>query len=189
MFDPLELVSHYGYWAVAIGSILEGETFLLMGGFAAHRGLLELRVVIVVAFVFSFIGDQCYFWLGRRHGQQVAKRFPVLSEAAPKIHKLLERWGVWLILGIRFMIGLRTAGPFVMGWAGVNAWKFAAFNLIGAAFWAVIVGCIGYYFADALDAVLHDLRKVEDIVIVGIVVAGVVAWLIVRRRAKKSAAG
>ncbi|MGB7304365.1 MAG: hypothetical protein WBD13_08815 [Burkholderiaceae bacterium] len=67
MFDPSELVAQYGCWAIALGSVLEGETFLLMGGFAAHRGLLDLGAVITVAFVFSFLGDQFYFWMGRHH--------------------------------------------------------------------------------------------------------------------------
>lgn len=39
MFDPSELVAQYGYWAIALGLVLEGETYLLIGGFAAHRGL------------------------------------------------------------------------------------------------------------------------------------------------------
>lgn len=32
-----ELISTYGYAAGGIGTFLEGETILILGGFAAHR--------------------------------------------------------------------------------------------------------------------------------------------------------
>ena len=60
-----ELVSHYGYIAVAVGCLLEGETVLLTAGFAAHRGMLDLPAVLAVAFVASALGDQIFFQLGR----------------------------------------------------------------------------------------------------------------------------
>ena len=36
--DLAALVTQYGYAAVAVGCLLEGETVLLLAGFAAHRG-------------------------------------------------------------------------------------------------------------------------------------------------------
>ena len=44
------LVSAYGYPALFIGTFLEGETILVIAGFLAHRGYLELPWVIVIAF-------------------------------------------------------------------------------------------------------------------------------------------
>jgi len=44
-----ELISTYGYAAIGIGTFLEGETILILVGFAAHRGYLELPWVIVFA--------------------------------------------------------------------------------------------------------------------------------------------
>ena len=36
------LISHYGYAAVAIGTFFEGETILVIAGFASHQGYLAL---------------------------------------------------------------------------------------------------------------------------------------------------
>ena len=36
------LVTTYGYPVIAIGTFLEGESILVLGGFAAHSGYLEL---------------------------------------------------------------------------------------------------------------------------------------------------
>jgi membrane protein DedA with SNARE-associated domain len=32
------LINTYGYLAILVGTLLEGETILVLGGFAAHRG-------------------------------------------------------------------------------------------------------------------------------------------------------
>src|SRR5688572_33421924 len=37
-----QLLDHYGYLAVLVGTVLEGETILILGGFAAHQGYLHL---------------------------------------------------------------------------------------------------------------------------------------------------
>jgi len=52
------LIEHYGYAAVFAGSFAEGESVLLAAGFAAHRGLLELPLVMLAAFVAGTLGDQ-----------------------------------------------------------------------------------------------------------------------------------
>ena len=85
-----ELVANYGYTAVAIGTFLEAETILLLGGFAAHRGLLELPWVIVCAFLGSFVGDQAFFYIGRMNGEKnVRDAFALESE----IHKSSRHGG------------------------------------------------------------------------------------------------
>lgn len=56
-----ELISTYGYVAVGIGTFQEGETILILGGFASHRGYLELPWVIACAFLGTLFGDRFYF--------------------------------------------------------------------------------------------------------------------------------
>ena len=52
--------------SLVLGSLIEGETFVVLAGFAAYRGYLSLPLVIVVATVMNFAWDQLYFWIGRR---------------------------------------------------------------------------------------------------------------------------
>lgn len=61
-----DFLSHYGYLALLIGTFLEGETILVLGGLAAHQGYLDLAGVILAAFAGSLMGDQFFFLLGRR---------------------------------------------------------------------------------------------------------------------------
>jgi membrane protein DedA with SNARE-associated domain len=51
-----ELLDKYGYFAVMIGTILEGGTLLTMAGFLAHQGYLKLVPwVIAAGFAGNFI--------------------------------------------------------------------------------------------------------------------------------------
>jgi membrane protein DedA with SNARE-associated domain len=176
------LIETYGYYAVLVGSLLEGETILVMAGFAAHRGLLALPWVIVAAFAGGLCGDQIYFWLGRWHGQRVLRQFPDLGARAGRVDALLVRYGTFLILVIRFLYGLRTVGPIVIGMSSVPAAKFAALNAVGAAAWAVAIAGAGYLFGNALELVISDLKRYEEMALGLIAVAGVVIWLLRRRR-------
>lgn len=170
-------IEQYGYLAVAIGSFLEGETVLVLAGFAAHRGLMNLGDVMLIAFAASTAGDQFYFHLGRLYGDRLMARFPGLRARALRFEPLLGRYHTPLILGIRFMVGLRTAGPILMGWAGIRPLRFAVLNMIGAAIWAFIIAGAGYLFGQVLERLIADVKAMEEFVLLGILVAGSGLWL------------
>ena len=46
------LIQAHGYWVLAVGCLLEGETILVLAGFAAHRGYLDSLAVLAIATVF-----------------------------------------------------------------------------------------------------------------------------------------
>jgi membrane protein DedA with SNARE-associated domain len=187
------LVASYGYFAVFFGTLIEGETILLAAGFAAHRGLLDWRIVVALAFAGGCLGDLLAFLLGRWQGEAIMARFPSIARRAPRVLALLERHHVGLILGVRFIYGLRVAGPVVIGASGVSLARFAVLNMIGSALWASAVGGAGYYFGAALAAVLVDLKRFEQTVLIGMLGAGALFWLwrwrgnAARRRADGSA--
>ena len=178
------LIADYGYLAVFIGTCLEGETVLLLAGFAAHRGLLRLPDVMAIAFVASTLGDQCFYWIGRRYGESLFARFPALGRQVPRIRKLLDRYHAPLILSIRFLYGLRIAGPIAMGALHVPALRFAVLNMAGAAFWATLVAWLGYQFGNLLELFFQDLKRVEESALVAMALGGLVWWLSRRIRAR-----
>ena len=159
--DLAELIDAYGYIALAVGAFLEGETVLVLAGLAAHRGYLDLRVVIVVAAICGFAGDQFYFFLGRRHGAIILARYPAAQESARRFDALLARWHAPLIVAIRFMYGFRIVGPLLLGMGRVHALKFVTYNAIGAVIWACLVAGLGYAFGRAMEALLHYLKHFE----------------------------
>jgi membrane protein DedA with SNARE-associated domain len=173
------LIATYGYLAVAVGSFLEGETVLVMAGFAAHRGYLDFRYVVLAAFLGSLAGDQLYFFLGRTHGAAFLARRPRWQARAARVHRMLERRPALLIISFRFGLvwGFRTVAPFVIGMSRVPTSRFVLFNTIGAAAWALSIGALGYFFGHGLELLLGDVKRYEREAFLFLVAAGVVLWL------------
>ena len=171
-----DLIQTYGYTAVALGTFLEGETFLLLGGAAAAHGHLSLLVVIGLATLASFLGDQLFFIIGRRYGARLLTRFPSLEPRAEKVKRLLDRYHLPFILLIRFMYGLRIAGPITIGMSRVSWLRFLTLNFFGAMLWAFLIANLGYGAGQIMSNVLKHLDADEWWFIAAIV--GVIVWLL-----------
>ena len=116
LMSLIHLIHVYGYIAILVGCFLEGETVLVLGGVAAAQGYLVLPGVMAAAFIGSLSGDQLFFHLGRRYGPGVMARKPRLRRANARLQGWMGRYETWLVLGFRFLYGLRSAAPFVGLW-------------------------------------------------------------------------
>ena len=98
------IIETYGYWALLVGTFLEGETILIIGGFLAHRGYLSLPLVILAAFIGTLAGDQLFFFIGRKKGKAFLDKRPSWKPNIEKAHNLLDRYQTLLILvSVSFM--------------------------------------------------------------------------------------
>jgi membrane protein DedA with SNARE-associated domain len=131
-----ELIHQYGYWLMAFGAIIEGETFLVAGGIAAHMGLFHLWGLIALALVGSTLHDCTLFFLGRSFGHAIIKRKPQLYAKTEGVLLLFEKYGVLIIIALRFAYGLRTIIPSVLGMSRISARKFIFYDMIGGILWS-----------------------------------------------------
>jgi len=185
------MINTHGYWAVLVGTFFEGETVLLLGGFAASRGYLVLRWVIVVAFFGTLCADQLFFFLGRRYSEAILARRPSWKSRSEKVQRLLERFRTPLILAFRFMYGIRVVTPFAIGMSRVPTGEFVLLNVIGASVWAIMVGTGGYLFGSALETLLGNIKHYEFHILGGIAIAGALTWtlyFLYRYRRQKTSA-
>ncbi len=179
------LIEQYGYAAVFIGCFFEGETVLVLAGFAAHLGYLSLPAVAGTAAVAGVPGDEAWFAVGRRYGDRVFDRFPVLRRAELRIRAIVARYGAYAAFGIRFLVGMRIAGPIVMGAGRMPMWKFSPANAGGALLWAVMFSAAGYVFGAAFTRFLRQARHYELAAFAVVAVAVVIALSVLRRRAQR----
>lgn len=155
------LIEQYGYVAVFLGCFVEGETVLVIAGFAAHLGYLAFPAVVATAAAAGFLGDQVLYFVGRRYGDAAFVRFPWLARARPHAVSLLERWGGWLAFGIRFMVGMRIAGPVAIGATGFPYRRYLFPNAAGAIVWSTTIATAGYVFGQAFTVFLARARHYE----------------------------
>ncbi len=178
------IIDTYGYAVILIGTFFEGETVLVLGGAAAKLKYLELQWVILCAFVGTFLGDQFFFFIGRYKGQEILERWPAWQKRVDKVLLMLEKRFLLVILGFRFIYGIRTVTPFVLGMSRVRISEFMLLNAISAMVWANLFGILGYIFGQALELLIGDIKRFELGIIAGILVAGMVLWLLKVARRK-----
>lgn len=181
--DPIELLDTYGYLALFIGTFLEGETIVLIAGFLAQQGLLKPPLIALAAFCGSVTSDQLMFTLGRWKGVQIIQRFPRLQKKVKKASKLLSRYETPLILGFRFVYGVRNVTPILMGVSGVSRLKFTTLNVIGAAAWSLTFTYTGFFFGHAVTAFHEAFPHAGRYVF--ITVAAIVVLLLLWRRQRR----
>lgn len=171
------IIEKFGYFAIFLGTALEGETILVIAGYLAHRGYLQLPYVIAAALLGTFIGDQTFFQLGRQSGEAFLARHPNWQVRAVRVRRLFNRHRIALVMGFRFMYGIRTVAPFVIGMSGFSRKLFILLNAASAAIWAITIGCAGYAFGRVLEQWLDEAKKVEIPVIFCMVGIGVAIWI------------
>lgn len=161
MFEHINfdaLLAQYGYWAVFVGCLLEGESVLILAGMIAHQHILKLYPVIGVAAVGGILGDQFLYWIGRRYGTRL---LPKLRRHAPKIDRartLIKKYPTISVFAVRFLYGMRLVGPMVIGASGLSPWRFLLVNVVGALVWATLFAVGGYWAGEFLQSMFGNLR-------------------------------
>ncbi|MBS63287.1 DedA family protein [Salinisphaera sp.] len=182
MIETLQgLIADFGAFAVAIGCLLEGETAILLGVFGAHRGWLSLESVVVAATIATIIGDNLCFHIGRRMGRPALDRRPGWQPKIARVERLLESYGAPVMIGFRFLYGLRYVTPFLLGSLGVSPLRFFLLAMIGTLLWVGTVTFVGVHLAGAIEhalAHIHDVEKIlAAVVLIGAGLGLAVYWM------------
>jgi membrane protein DedA with SNARE-associated domain len=184
-FDFVPLVAAYGYPAAFVGALFEGETVLVLAGLFAHRGVLDLPLLIALGALGGSVGDIVYFTVGRRYGAELLERFPKFAPAADRVHSLIERFPNLVVLGIRFLYGLRTVGPAVIGTSSVSWPRFLLLNALGAVVWSACWVGAGYALGEAAQRLLGKVMHVEREFFIGAIVVALLVSIVLRIRRRR----
>lgn len=179
--DPSALIAQYGLITVLAGTLVEGETVLLLAGYAAHQGYLDFAAVVAVATLGAVIGDQVWFVLGRHQGNHLVARRPWLGDKVRRAVALIERHPLKILLAMRFAWGLRIALPVAVGMSRVPWRRFLLLNLLSALLWAPLVAGVGYVFGALLSRHVEGLHRVEHWGMLAVVMLALVIHLVARR--------
>jgi membrane protein DedA with SNARE-associated domain len=176
--DLAALLEQYGYFLVFLGTLAEGETVLVLAGYFAHRGYLDLGAVIATAFVGALCGDQLFFHLGRRHAKGLLARFPRLRDKVNVALRRVEDHQVKIVLTMRFLWGLRIALPVALGLTTMDARRFFWLNLVSAAVWSTVFALVGFGTSRVVSRFFENLPAHDKWLALGLLaVAALVLWL------------
>lgn len=171
----ITFVQDWGYIAVLLGSMVEGESVILTASFMAYQGYLSLPKIMIIAFLGTLFADQALYYVGRHYGKRFFKKFPKMQEGSKRAFDLLHRWDIWFILSFRFIYGIRTISPIVIGAARVPPKRFIPLNLLSAIIWTIISCVGGYMLGGTFEVIVENfdsLKKYFVLVPLGILTLG-----------------
>jgi membrane protein DedA with SNARE-associated domain len=186
----LAVVSTYGLPALfaviaiaAVGVPLPVTLALVAAGSFVELGEMRLWQVIIVGSSAAVLGDQVGFLIGRWGGSRIETRLRKTKSGADKIARaraFAERWGGAGIFLSRWLV--TPLGPWLNLTSGMTdySWRrFFVWDVLGETLWVVLYVLLGKFFSGRVQALVDVLGSLAW-VLVGIVLAAMLFWWIVR---------
>ena len=132
--------------------IFPGETTLNAASTAAAQGVLELWPVIVAGALGAVVGDSALFWLARRYAPRVRPQVDK-ARANPRVAQaldLLDSSAPILIVGGRYVPGLRFVVNATMGLSDIPYRRFVLWSVVSGVLWSVYTCVLAYKIGQAL---------------------------------------
>lgn len=162
--------------------MIPGETAALVGGALASFGGINLELMLVVIVVCAIAGDSTGFEVGKIIGPWLLERRLMRSNlGVHKARQLIARFGGPAVFLGRWIALARALVPGLSGMSGMRYRTFLFWNALGGVVWGTTFVMVGYAAGHAYEKVAKTIGT-YTLIVVGVVVVAVGAWIVVRRR-------
>lgn len=171
-----------------VGLLVPGETAMLVGGAVAGLGVIDVYLLIAIAWTMAFLGDTVSFWLGRRLGRGFVLRHGpkvgITRDRYEQVEEYFDRHGGKTVLIGRFIGLVRALSPFVAGSSGMRYRAFAPYSILGSGLQISLHVLAGYFFARSIDAAAEVVGIAALVIgtLIVVSVASYLAWKYLRER-------
>lgn len=164
-----------------VGLLVPGETAIVVGGFVAGQGHIDVIVLIAIAWVAAVSGDLVSFALGRRLGREFlvehGGKVQITEERIHQVERFYDRHGGKAVFLGRWVGLVRAVSPFLAGSSGMPLRRFLPYDVLAAGGMVTLFALLGFIFWHSLDKVLEVARK--GLLALGLTIALVVAIVVV----------
>jgi membrane protein DedA with SNARE-associated domain len=175
-------------FSCGLGLPLPEDIPLLISGAMIAAGKMNLVVACLCAWCGIVGGDVVLYHIGKKFGLEVRKA-PLIGrhlsqKRLDQVHKLFERYGVWVVAVGRMFAGIRGAMVVVAGTTRFTFWKFLLADGIAALFSGGLFVFLGYQFGKNMDTLREHVEqgKKWTLLIVFVIAAGVGVWIYLHRK-------
>lgn len=172
------ILAQYGLIAVFIGTFFEGEIVVIASGILSSLGFLNLTSVFFVVFIATFLGDQFFFFLGRKKGTAFLEKKgrKHWRKRAEKVHDLIHNHQNKILFGYRFLYGLRIPTLFAIGTSELSTKKFVILNIANSVIWSTLFVLGGYFFGDVFALYFNDVKMYAREILIGVGGFALLVW-------------
>lgn len=195
LLPTLQHFSILGYWIVLLVALLEslvlvgvfipGTVVVILAGFLAAKGYLDVGDLIWFAAIGAMLGDGISFFLGKK-GTRLFRPNSKLFKLSylEKGEAFLKKHGTKSIFFGRFMGPIRPISPFVAGMFKMDTKRFYFWNFLSAIAWATLYVLLGYFFGQAWQVIAAWSTRIGIFILaifVFFIIVYALRWLVIRK--------
>lgn len=143
----------WGYAILFFYSLGGGIIALLAAGILSSVGGLNLALCIFVAALSNFIGSSGLFFLSRFQKHEVLRLFKKHRRKLALSHIWIKKYDFWVIFIHKYIYGIKTLIPLVVGFSKYSAARFALLNALSCILWGALGGALGFLLGDAIKEI------------------------------------
>jgi membrane protein DedA with SNARE-associated domain len=170
---------------------IPSEAIMLFAGFSVSKGELTLFEVVaagVLGNVFGSVIAYAVGYYGRLDLLEKNKLIHVNQKHLKWADDWFARYGTWTVFFSRMLPIVRTFISLPAGVAKMPFWRFVLLTLAGSIPWVLALALLGKGVGSNWEHWRHNLGYL-DYVVAAAIVAGIVYWIVRRRRRNAEAAG
>lgn len=166
------------------------DTVIVVVASLVAYGSVDLATAFGLATLGSELGFLALYGLGRTADEKIIRsgRFKFISvESIDRAERWFRKYGFWLILGNRFVAGVRSAISFFAGMSKLRFWRTLLLSTLSAAIWNGVLFGLGIAFGENVKAVDRWISTYSYVVIGVVALAAIVfatRYYIVNKRKK-----
>lgn len=188
-----EWVTSYGYVAIFLLMLADvlfpSEVTLMVGGWYAADGRLELWLVIVAAVLGNLVFGWILYGLGRKMGRDLLFRYGRYVMIRPQDVGKAEIWwdkhGEAATFFSRLIPVVRTLISLPAGIARMPFGKFTLYTVLGMTLWAALIAWLGTVVEGNWENVVAYFDW-PTVVILLLLITGAGLWYLRRRKQRKA---
>jgi membrane protein DedA with SNARE-associated domain len=176
------LMGTYGLYAVFFLTMWEGDITLLLAGVLAHHGVFGeygFAQVLGAGTLGGVVGDSLAYSGGRGFERSV-RNFRFYKMAAPRIVKLIDKFGTLSIFIVKYIYGLRIASCVFYGVGRMPLVRFLLLTAMSCAAWVLVLSGVGYFFSGTITRFIGDVQNISLYLLI-ILIVGVIGFYVVER--------
>jgi membrane protein DedA with SNARE-associated domain len=167
--DFIEQFTYLGIFLIlflgGLGAPIPEELPVLAAGALAHEGYMRWWIALPVCLFGVLAGDSVLYWVGHHWGEHILEWSIVRRVLTERRERALieayRRHAAKTVFMARHVMGVRAAAFLTAGIARVPFWKFVLVDGAAALAGVPTGFALAYFFTDQLEAILHDVRRVE----------------------------
>jgi len=170
-----QLIQDWGYVILFLYSFGGGFLALAVASVLAYAGELNIYITLLVAGSANFIGDQFLFYLARSNKHLAKEIFSKHRRKVAWAYLIIKKRGDAAIFLQKYIYGVKTIVPLVMGLTKYSFAKFTIYNAFATVLWTVLIGWASYSLGSVVIEMADSYKNFG--IAIAIVLILVIAYL------------